>query len=141
MAVGLKEAPRADTIGGVPGLIREMRGANGDENFWRSGFSIAGIGFAEGDDSRNFRHGGTKLFGPLAHGGATGFAVAADVQQQLRVIGVGEELDLAYSLRNLAGPSAPPERGDAAVDQRRADGTFFDRQQLVRGQLKIPCGE
>ena len=65
----------------------------------------------------------------------------SDVNQQLRVVCVGEELDFTHALGNFARASISPQGRDATVDQRRTDGTLFDREQVVRGHLEVSGGE
>ncbi len=130
MAVGLEEGSGADAVFRFLRLVSEMGGARGHENLGRRGFAVAGIGFAEGNDSGDLGQGRAKFLGPLADIGSAGIAGAGDVDQELRVVGVGEEFDFSYSLRNFSGAAALPESGDAAVDQRRTDGTLFDRRAI-----------
>src|SRR5271165_5905108 len=140
MAVGLKERSGADPMSRAPGLIAQRAGAHGDEDFWRAGFAVAGIRFAEGHDSGNLGQGGAPCFSPISDGGSTGLTGAADLDQQLSVVGVGEEFDFAHSRGNFAGASALPQRRYATIDQRRTDGTGFDGEEFVGGQFEISGG-
>ena len=137
VTVGLKETTGADSVGGALGFITQMRSADGDEDFLGACLPVAGIRFAEGDDSGNLGEGGAEVLRPCAHGGAASLAGAADAQQELRVVGVGEELDFADALGDFACAAALPQGGDAAVDQWRTDGTLFDREKIVGRQLEI----
>src|ERR1039457_1214889 len=141
MAVGLKERTRADAVCRPLRLISQMRGADSNENLLRPCLAIAGIGLAECYDSANLGQGGVEFLRPDAHGRSAGLTRARDVYQQLSVVRVGEELDLAHSFGNFARPSALPQARNGAVDQRRTDRTLFHRQQFVRRQFEISRGE
>src|SRR5208283_2820410 len=55
----------------------------------------------------------------------------------MRIVRVGEKFNFAHTLRDFARASTLPQHRDAAVDERRTDGTLLDREQIVGGQLEV----
>src|SRR5579862_4036452 len=137
MAVGLKKRSGANAVGGALRLIGQMSGTGGHQNFGRSRLAVSGIRFAEGHHASDRRERGAEFLGPFANRRAAGFAGACDLEKKLSVVGVREEFDLTHSPGNFAGASVVPQRSNAAVNERRTNGTLVYRQQLVRGKLEI----
>src|SRR5450631_609937 len=121
MTIGLKERTSTYSIARPLRLVSQVIFAGGNENFLRRCLPIAGICLAECYDTGDLRHRRAQLLRPFAHGGAASLARAANINQKLRIVGVGKEFDFPNARGNLAGSSTLPQGGDPPIDKRRTD--------------------
>ena len=89
--VGLEERASADAVGQALRLIGQFRGADCDQRLLHPFLPLA-----ESHDASDLRHGCAQFFSPRPHSGTARFRSAENFNQQLRVVRIGEEFDLAH---------------------------------------------
>ncbi len=90
---------------------------------------------------RNLWHGCAQFFGPGPHRGASSFGGAEKLKSNLVSSALAKNSTSRTPSTALPARPGLPQRGDAAVDQRRADGTVFYWKKFMRGELEISCRE
>src|SRR6185295_11913323 len=127
MAIDLEKRSGADAVRRTSALINEMIGSVDRETLRIAGsFQFAGTNSYKHDAAGLWQRGPEvrgKLFGSVRD-----FGRAMDLRQQLRVIRVGKEFNLANPVGDFAGAPNLPHRVNRAVDQGRADGALLNRQ-------------
>ena len=91
---------------------------------------------AKNTTPETLRQSGSQVRGEL-FGRVCDFGRAVNLRQELRVIRIGKEFDLANSGGTLPARPICHIAVNRAVDQRRADGTLLNRQQFVRVEFVI----
>src|SRR5579863_1791070 len=94
VTVGLEEGSGADAMVGMTGVVGEKPFSIDQEGFGRGGFRMrAGLRAAKRDHSSDGRQSGPELLHEHAQVRPVSRGSAGKLDQQLRVVGIGEKLD------------------------------------------------
>lgn len=78
-----------------------------------------------------------KLFRNFACLAPRRSGLTIEFYEQLRIGYIGEQFNLAQACGNFPFPPRHPKLCDGFINERRADGTLFNRQQFVRPEFVI----